>query len=117
MKPLPLSVSIISGAEAHRIGKTLASVTGWTQEVIVLLNEDVNDGTDEVARKHGAKVFREPWKGYGRQKASAAEKATQPWILSLDADEEVPLPLIREIEQTLTDPRKTDAFAAFEFPR
>src|SRR5258708_7475514 len=117
MKPLPLSVSVISGAEAHRIGNLLRSVAGWTTEIIVVINDDVNDGTEQVALAHGARVFREPWKGHAAQKTSAAQKATQPWILSLDCDEEVPLSLRAEIEQTLADPSKTGSFSAFEFPR
>ena len=77
MTQLPISICIISGAEAHRIGRTLASVANWSSEIIVVLNHDVCDGTDEIAEKYGAKVFREPWKGFIGQKNSAADKATQ----------------------------------------
>ena len=113
-KKLPVSVCLISGAEAGRIGRALESVAGWTSETIVLLNEEVRDGTEEIAIRHGAKVFREPWKGFLAQKKSAAEKTTQPWTLSLDADEEVSPELQDEIQQTLADPGR---FVAFEFPR
>jgi glycosyltransferase involved in cell wall biosynthesis len=89
MNKLPISVCMISGAEARRIGRALESVAGWTGEIIVVLNEDVRDGTEEIALKHGAKVFREAWKGHVAQKNSAADKAGQDWILGLDADEEV----------------------------
>jgi glycosyltransferase involved in cell wall biosynthesis len=85
----PITVSIISGAEASRIGRALESVAGWASEIVVVLNEDVRDGTEEIAKKHGAKVFREPWKGHVAQKNSALAKATQDWILGLDADEAV----------------------------
>jgi glycosyltransferase involved in cell wall biosynthesis len=90
MTRLPVSVCLISGAEAHRIGRALASVSGWASEVLVVLNEEVNDGTDILCEEQGAKVFRERWKGYVAQKNSVADKAVGPWILSLDADEEVP---------------------------
>ncbi len=60
MNRLPLSVSIIAGAEARRIGHTLATVADWADEIIIVLNEEVADGTDTVAAKFGAKVFREP---------------------------------------------------------
>src|ERR1035441_4782402 len=86
---LPLSVCMISGAEAHRIGRALESVAGWTSEIVVVLNDDVRDGTEEIARRHGAKVFREPWKGHVVQKNSAAQKTTHEWLLGLDADEVV----------------------------
>ena len=117
MKKLPLSVCLISGAEARRIGRTLASVAGWASEIIVVLNAEVQDGTEEIARSHGAQVFREPWKGHIAQKNSAAAKATQPWLLGLDADEVVSPELRAEIERTLGDPVSAERFAAFSFPR
>lgn len=115
MKKLPLSVCLISGAEARRIGRTLASVAGWASEIIVVLNEEVNDGTEEIARAHGAQVFREPWQGFIGQKNSAADKATQPWLLNLDADEVVPPALRDEITRAVLD--AATPHAAYEFPR
>ena len=78
---LPISVCLIAANEAHRIRGALESVASWTSEIIVVLNDDVNDGTDKIAESFGAKVFREPWKGHVAQKNSAAEKASQAWIL------------------------------------
>jgi glycosyltransferase involved in cell wall biosynthesis len=111
----PISVCIVSGAEAHRIGRTLESVASWTSEIIVVLNEEVRDGTEEIALGFGAKVFREPWKGFIGQKNSAAEKCTGQWLLNLDADEIVPPQLAAEMQQVVgqTDGRR----AAYEFPR
>ncbi|HEY2328739.1 MAG TPA: glycosyltransferase family 2 protein [Verrucomicrobiae bacterium] len=111
---LPVSVCIISGNEAVRIRRALESVAGWTEEIIVVLNDDVSDGTDKIAESFGAKVFREPWKGHIAQKNSAAEKATQPWLLGLDADESVSPALRDEIRRALAKP---DEYAAFHFPR
>ena len=53
------------------------------------------------SRDLGAQVFQEAWQGYARQKNSAIEKAQGPWILSLDADERVPPPLRKEIEEVV----------------
>jgi glycosyltransferase involved in cell wall biosynthesis len=111
---LPISVCLISGAEAARIRRALASVAGWTSEIIVVLNEEANDGTAEIAAEFGAKVFREPWKGHIAQKNSAADKATQLWVLGLDADEEISPDLRAEIQQALTAPGDSVAFC---FPR
>ena len=112
---LPISVCIVSGAEAHRIGQTLQSVMAWASEIIVVLNEEVRDGTEEIATRFGAKVFREPWKGFVGQKNSVAEKATQGWLLNLDADEVVTPELAEEIRATVNQP--SPAHAAYEFPR
>src|SRR6266478_5988622 len=117
MASLPISVCMISGPEAHRIGRTLDSVAGWTSELVVVLNEDVRDGTEEIVKKHGGKVFREPWKGHVAQKNSALAKAASPWVLGLDADEVVSSELAEEIEKTLIDQQKAEHFAAFSFPR
>jgi len=114
MIKLPISVCIIAGNEAHRIRSTLESVAAWTQEIIIVLNEDVNDGTDKIAAEFGAKVFREPWKGFGPQKNSAVAKATQVWLLNLDADEVIPLALREEIQEVVSKPGNHTAFC---FPR
>jgi glycosyltransferase involved in cell wall biosynthesis len=111
---LPISVCMIAGNEAQRIRRALESVAGWTSEVVVLLNDDVNDGTDKIAESFGAKVFREPWKGHIAQKNSAAGKAAQPWILGLDADEEVSPELRDEIQRAMARPGVCTAFC---FPR
>ena len=108
---------MISGAEAHRIGRALKSVSDWAGEIVVVLNQEVNDGTEEIARQLGAVVFREPWKGHVAQKNSAAAKAREEWILGLDADEEVSPALRDEIEAALADGRPMEPFAAFSFPR
>ena len=106
---------MVSAAEASRIGRALESVSGWSSEIVVVLNNDANDGTEEIARKHGAKVWREPWKGFVGQKNSVSDKATQPWLLNLDADECVSEALALEISQTI---QNTAAIpAAYEFPR
>jgi Glycosyl transferase family 2 len=116
-KRLPISVSMISGPEAERIGRALESVAEWTSEIVVVLNQDANDGTEEIAKKLGAKVFREPWKGYLAQKNSAAEKSTQDWIFNLDADEAVSGALRHELEHFFADSAKLQQFAAISFPR
>jgi glycosyltransferase involved in cell wall biosynthesis len=108
---------MIAGAEASRIGRALESVAGWTSEIVVVLNEEVQDGTEQVARQYGAKVFREPWKGFRDQKNSVAGKATQEWVLNLDADEVVSPALRAEIAGLLADSARCRGYAAFEFPR
>ena len=116
-KRLPLSVCMISGAERPRIGRALESVAGWTSEIVVVLNEDVRDGTEEIARSLGAQVYREPWKGHVAQKNSAAAKTTQPWVLGLDADEVVSPELREEILRLFARPGGAEPCAAYSFPR
>ena len=117
MNQLPIAVCMVSGAEVERIGRALESVAGWTSEIVVVLNAEVRDGTEELARKYGAKVFREPWKGYLAQKQSAAAKCTQPWLFNLDADEEVSPELRQELLDWFSRPAKLQAYAALSCPR
>jgi glycosyltransferase involved in cell wall biosynthesis len=115
MKKFPISVCIVSGAEAHRLGHALDSVADWTSELIVVLDARAQDGTDAVAARFGAQVFRESWKGFIGQKNSASEKAGQPWILNLDADEVVSPELRQQIIAVVSAAPST--LAAYEFPR
>jgi glycosyltransferase involved in cell wall biosynthesis len=116
MKKLPISVSLISGAEAARIGRTLESVEGWTSEIVVVLNEEVHDGTEEIAVSHGARVIRKPWAGFREQKNISLQAATQPWVLCLDADEEVS-PELREAIIQFISGSESEGYAGAYFAR
>ncbi len=106
---------MICGAEAARVGPALESVADWAAEIVIVLNTEVADGTEEIASRHGATVFREPWKGFIAQKNSAAEKAHQQWLFNLDADERVSPALAGEIARAVSD--SAAPHAAYEFPR
>lgn len=85
---MTLSVCIITLNEEANIARTLESVRGIADEIIVV-DSGSTDSTVALAQARGAKVFVEPWKGFALQKNSALAKANCDWILSLDADEEV----------------------------
>jgi glycosyltransferase involved in cell wall biosynthesis len=112
---LPISVCIVSSAEAHRIGKCLASVAQWTSEIVVVLNPEVQDGTDAIAASFGAKIYRHPWQGFREQKNLALSYATLPWVLALDADEEVSAELREAIARFFDGGQQR--FAAARFAR
>jgi glycosyltransferase involved in cell wall biosynthesis len=81
-----LSITIITKNEEHRIQRCLQSVA-FAQEIIVL-DSGSTDRTCELARALGAQVVSSPdWPGFGVQKGRALALATQPWVLSIDADE------------------------------
>ena len=98
--------------EEANIGRTLASVR-WADE-LVLVDSGSTDRTCEIAREYGAKVIVEPWRGYVSQKNFAIDRCTQPWVLSLDADEEVSPGLADEIRIVIADP---NALSAYWLPR
>jgi glycosyltransferase involved in cell wall biosynthesis len=96
-----LSVIIITKNEAEDLPRALASVA-FADEVIVL-DSGSTDGTQEIARARGARVFEtDDWPGFGPQKNRALEKATQDWVLSLDADEWLEPDLANEIQELVS---------------
>ncbi len=113
--PLPLSVAIIAKNEAANLPRCLASVRGWAAEIIVVLN-DTTDASESIARAAGASVHHRPWQGYRDAKNAATDLTTQPWVLSLDADEEVSPALRASIMEFVQRP-EVATFAGARFPR
>jgi glycosyltransferase involved in cell wall biosynthesis len=113
--PLPLSVVIVARNEAANLPRCLASVRGWTADIVVALNENT-DGSAAIARESGARVQDLPWKGYRDTKNAAMDLAIQPWALCLDADEEVSAALHADIEAFFS---RSDIgkFGGARFPR
>jgi glycosyltransferase involved in cell wall biosynthesis len=110
---LTLSVVIITLNEEANLARTLPSVVGLADEIVVL-DSGSTDRTREVAELFRAKFYAESWQGFAAQKNSALEKVTGDWILSLDADEEVEPALAEEIRDALgTNP----SVAGFYIPR
>jgi glycosyltransferase involved in cell wall biosynthesis len=97
----PVSVVVITRDEEANIERCLNSVR-WASERIVV-DGGSRDRTVALARELGASVLLRPWPGYGPQKNFGIEQATQPWILSIDADEEVTPALATEIQETLAN--------------
>lgn len=97
-----LSVVLITRNAAERLEQCLASVPFADEIVIVDTGSD--DGTLEVAERHGARVVRSEWRGFGLQKQFAVEQAENDWVLCLDADERVSPELRASIERALAAP-------------
>jgi glycosyltransferase involved in cell wall biosynthesis len=112
---LPISVAIIAKNEAQNLPRCLGSVRNWVSEVVVVLN-DTTDASESIARDAGAKVHHLPWRGYRDTKNAAIDLTTQPWVLALDADEEVSSALRRDIAAFLSK-SNVDSFAGARFPR
>lgn len=99
-----LSIVIITCNEEANLGRTLESVRSLVREAqgeIIIVDSGSTDGTLEIAKSFGAKIFSEKWKGYAAQKNSAIAKASGDWILSLDADEELDTELQKSLSGTL----------------
>ena len=99
---VPVTVIIAARNEAGEIGDCVRSVS-WAREVLVVEN-DSTDGTIDEARAAGATVFRHPFTTIGAQRNAAIERATQPWILVVDADERGTPALGAEVARLVTSP-------------
>jgi len=91
-----ISVTIICKNEENRIRKCLDSVS-WADEIVVV-DSGSTDKTLDVVAEYTDKIFINDWPGFGLQKAFAVNKASNDWVLSLDADEVVSEKLRHEIE-------------------
>ena len=99
---LPISCFIIAQDEADRIANTIESVIDIVDEVIVV-DSGSKDGTQDLARQLGCKVFFNKWKGYGPQKRFGEDCAKNEWLLNLDADEYLSDQIKSEILQIFDD--------------
>jgi glycosyltransferase involved in cell wall biosynthesis len=105
---------MIARNEAHNLPRSLGSVVDWVQEIVLVVN-DCTDGTEEVARQFGATIITHPWEGYRDQKRFALSKVKTPWVLALDADEEVSQALRADICQFFQGDH--ERFQGAMFPR
>ena len=102
-----LSVVLITHNEEANIARTLSSVAPLVNNgvgEVIIVDSGSTDRTLEIAGSLGAKIFQEPWKGFAAQKNSAIDKAVGDWILSVDADEEVEVQLVKAIQLILSKP-------------
>jgi glycosyltransferase involved in cell wall biosynthesis len=107
-----LSAIVISQDEAKTIGRCVASLVGFADEVIVV-DSGSTDDTVALAEAAGARVIHRPWPGFhALQKNAAMELAAHDWCLHLDADEIVDRRLAEAILEVLAgDPKPQDAYA------
>ena len=94
-----ISAVTVTYNEERNVERCLRSVQ-WTDEIIVV-DAFSTDSTVEISRRLNAKVIQRPWSGFASQKQYAMQAATNEWVLLLDADEEVPHELRKEIEGLL----------------
>jgi hypothetical protein len=86
---LPLSVCMIVRNESQHLPKALSSVMGIASEIVVV-DTGSTDDTVSIATAMGAKVLHFEWiDDFAAARNAAIEAATQPWILSLDADQQL----------------------------
>jgi len=109
---LKISTVVIAFNAERSIVRMLESAHGLSAEILVV-DSGSTDRTGDICRELGAVVIHKPWEGYARQKNFAIARAGSPWVLSLDADEEVSPELAAEIKSL----DENTAFHGFRLPR
>jgi Glycosyl transferase family 2 len=106
-----VAACLIVQNEQERLATALDSVA-FCDEVIVV-DGGSSDQTVEIARRHGARVIENEWPGFGAQRNVGLDAATSEWILEIDADERISLPLRASIEAFLAAPPPDVNMTAF----
>lgn len=85
---IKLSVVIITLNEEDTIERCILSVKDIADEILVV-DSLSSDKTVEIAKRLGAKIILQPFTDYVQQRVIATNAASNDWIYSIDADEEL----------------------------
>jgi glycosyltransferase involved in cell wall biosynthesis len=88
-----ISAVIIAKNEEANISECLKSIS-WVNEII-LVDAESTDKTVELSKNFTSKIFIHKWEGFAKQKEFALSKASNEWILNIDADERIS-PLLKD---------------------
>lgn len=107
MTTAPITVIILTFNEEANLEETLDSVIGWASEIFVV-DSFSTDRTLEIAlgkRGEGVQVVQHPFENYSTQWNWAIERLpiSRPWILKLDADEQLTSAFREEVSRRLAD--------------
>ena len=112
--PSTISAVVITKNEGGNIAACLDALR-WVDQLIVV-DAESTDRTVEIARRYTDKVFAKSWPGYGPQKNFGIDHSVSDWILIVDADERVTVPLREEIQQLIQSGPPSDV-TGYEIPR
>lgn len=95
------SVIIPAYNEEALLPKTLISLKSAMTNVpqpgeIIVVDNNSTDKTAEIAERHGAKIIFEPFRQIAKARNSGAKAARSTFLIFLDADTILPLPLLQK---------------------
>jgi glycosyltransferase involved in cell wall biosynthesis len=108
---IPLSVVVVMKNEEQNVDFCLGSVAGWANEIVVV-DDESTDRTVELAKKYTDKIFHRKMDVEGTHRNWAYAKATNEWVLSLDADEMV----TEEVKDEITKAIQNKEFNGYSIP-
>jgi hypothetical protein len=98
-----LAAVILTKNEAAHITECVASLSGWT-DMVVVWDSGSSDATQQLAYLAGAVVIERPFDNYAAQRQAVLDTLSSEWVLFVDADERVTPTLREEILLTLVQP-------------
>lgn len=98
-----ISAVIIAKNEEKNLPRCLSALT-WADEIVVV-DTGSSDRTKEIVVQFGCRLCTSDWLGFGLTKQFAVEKASNNWVLVVDADEEVTKTLQVAIKKILQNPQ------------
>ena len=103
---LDLTVMILSYNEINNIGHAIDNVKGWAKDIVVL-DSGSQDGTIELVRDKGCRVYHRDFDDFSRQRKYLLNDipVETKWVFVLDADEYLTSELKNEIEVELSNPK------------
>jgi glycosyltransferase involved in cell wall biosynthesis len=111
---MKISTVILTKDEEENIAECIKSIQ-FCDEILVV-DDNSNDRTREIAKKLGAKVFKRSLdNNYAKQKNFALRKAKEGWVLFLDADERISEKLKNEILDTVNNSYQVYQFSRIDY--
>ena len=106
-----ITVSIITKNEESNIKRCLESIR-WADEIIVV-DSGSTDKTLKICQTYHCKIIETEWLGFGLTKQIGVNAASNDWVLSIDADEEV----TSELKNNILELTQSTKFHAFNIKR
>jgi len=106
---LPLSVYMITYNNGPTIDRTLQSVSGWADEVVVV-DSHSTDGAQEIINHYTNKLLQYDTMDLREKYQFAQDQCKNPWVLFIDADEWLTPDIKEEIGKIITGETSCDGY-------
>jgi GT2 family glycosyltransferase len=109
-----LSVCMITKNGKELLDGCLTSIDGMWDELIIVIDDDPEEGIEDVCLKHGATIFHRSMNhDFASQRNFGFEKATGDWIAWFDSDDYVPPATVAEMRRLVN--RSEPGIAGYYF--
>lgn len=112
---MKISFCLITLNEESNLPRCLKSFADLADEIVVL-DSGSKDGTERIAKEFGARFEHQDWLGYVGQKNKVLSLASNDWVFSIDADEELSPELRAEVQRIKSGEPPSD-ISGYSMPR